>query len=61
MSKRLLEEPIELTDAELEFVSGGLQSDTGEDHEEAHEQSDTGNKLGKPRTEVEKGGLPEPF
>jgi hypothetical protein len=37
MSKRLLEEPIELTDAELEVVSGGLMSANGDAHEEANE------------------------
>jgi hypothetical protein len=37
MSKRILEEPIELTDAELEVVSGGAQSPTGDFHEDLHE------------------------
>jgi hypothetical protein len=37
MSERLLEEPIELTDAELEVVSGGEQSANGTLHEDANE------------------------
>ena len=37
MSKRLLIEPIELTDAELDAVSGGTQSLNGFFHEEANE------------------------
>jgi bacteriocin-like protein len=34
MSERLLEEPIELTDAELDAVSGGIQSVNGWIHED---------------------------
>jgi hypothetical protein len=37
MSERFLEEPIELTDAELEVVSGGLQSANGAIQEDHHE------------------------
>lgn len=37
MSKPLLKEPIELTDAELDFVSGGTQSLNGFLHEDANE------------------------
>jgi hypothetical protein len=56
MRKRILEEPIELTDAELDVVSGGIQSVTGWIHEDNHEQSDFSGPHG--RTETEKGGLP---
>ena len=34
MTERFLEEPIELTDAELKVVSGGLQSPNGVLHED---------------------------
>ena len=51
MDKRVLEEPIELTDAELEIVSGGLQSITGFIHEEEHEN------FHAREHEVETGGL----
>jgi hypothetical protein len=34
MSERFLEEPIELIDADLDVVSGGLQSANGNAHED---------------------------
>jgi hypothetical protein len=51
MSERVLKEPIELNDAELEVVSGGLQSFNGFIHEEEHEN------FHAQEHEVETGGL----
>ena len=39
MSERILEEPIELTDAELEVVSGGRMSAQGDLMEDLHESA----------------------
>jgi len=50
LSERVLKEPVELTDAELELVSGGLQSVTGFIHEEANESESAKDH------EVETGG-----
>ena len=61
MAERILEEPIELIDADLDLVSGGTQSLNGAMHEEMHEQSDTINKNGHPRHENEPTGIPGPF
>ena len=50
VSERVLKEPVELTDDELELVSGGLQSLNGFHHEEANESASA------KAHEVERGG-----